>query len=695
VNAPNGLYWCSYEIGPVSDEMRELHHFKFYRGSQQLFSMEQAPGSDLYISNAGMIAFMDMSLHFKRELTIHFYSPSGQALFSETFRGASLFGFSDGGDQFAVGTAKQFYVIYLPERRIDSYPPAEQFDISQDGRRVVTAFRGNIRYFDNGALKNEFKTGFTYPRKVKFSGQLGVIATIDKRNLKVYSLSNQDLMFTQKLQGSYSYRDLEIVDDKIITGIHFRENGISRGVLKMFDPGGNTVYETQSATREFETFSHRRPAQSPSTTYPEIPWPFVPFDSMHTVWNYYEQHMGRFDPNDSYLHQGLDIITPIAEPTYAVSEGIVKCVLTIGGASYWRLATSIEQTAAPSRGWLYAHLIESTIQVDVGDSVQLHDYLGDIIEWTTTWGHIHFVEIEDTGLVWQYNDNEWGITYNPLNSLRSNKDSIPPVLENVFPNAKFGFCLNESSVYLNPDNLHGDVDIIAKVVDYVGYSQWQQPAYETYYWVKKLPGGEIVFPRTLGQRLNHSFNFYASTHYQQWAPLIYKRDNTLQPSSWMSMQRNFYHLLTNNNGDTLLDLSETNLAFPTYNYSDGNYRIFVEALDQYGNFTVDSMDVTFLNGVTGISGDDETIPAEYQLMQNYPNPFNPVTHIRFALPEAAPVKIEIFNVLGERVKTLRDAVTPAGYHEVFLDGAQLESGIYFYRLQAGEFRQTRRMLLLK
>lgn len=691
----SGVFWCDYEIGAVTDEQRELRNFRFFEGQEFIFDMDPAPGSDLYISNAGVIAFMDMSQHFNRQLTVHFYDKTGRFLLSKTFRGASLFGFSPSGKRFGVGAGEHFYLISLPEGEMAVYPQADQFSISEDDRRLALAYRDRVQVFSPAGEELQIQTGFTYPRKTAISSASGLAAVIDKRHLQVYSLASGELLLRRSLSGPYSYRDLEIIEGAVAAGVHYREAGVSKGILRIFSPDGTLIQETESAPKFFQTFAASPANPAVSTAYPEIPWPFVPFDSMHTVWNYYEQHMGWGGPTSSYMHQGLDIITPIAEPTYAVAPGIVKCVLTTGGAIYWRLATSAEQVAGFSRGWLYAHLIQSSIQVDVGDTVQLHDYLGNIIAWTGEWGHIHFVEIEDSGLVWSYNDNEWGITYNPLNSLRSNADHVAPALEPVFPYSKFGFCLNETSTYLYPDSLYGDIDIIAKVVDYVKDSPWQQPAYEIYYWVKRLPGGETVFPRTLGQRLNHSFDFYAAGHYEEWAPLIYKRDAILPPSSWMSMERNFYHLLTNNNGDTLLELSEKNLAFPTYNYADGDYRIVIEAFDQYGNSVRDSMAVKFRNGITALPGGEGEIPAAFELRQNYPNPFNPATRIGFTLPQASRVKIEVFNLLGERVAVLLEAVRPAGYHEIRFDAGRLESGMYLCRMQAGNFSQTRKMLLIR
>jgi hypothetical protein len=97
---------------------------------------------------------------------------------------------------------------------------------------------------------------------------------------------------------------------------------------------------------------------------------------------------------------------------------------------------------------------------------------------------------------------------------------------------------------------------------------------------------------------------------------------------------------------------------------------------------------------------DLNLPTSYNLAQNYPNPFNPQTTISFALPEAGAVKLEVYNVLGQKVSTLVDHYLPAGHHEVVFSGDdghghELSSGVYFYRLHAGTFESSRKMLLLK
>lgn len=103
---------------------------------------------------------------------------------------------------------------------------------------------------------------------------------------------------------------------------------------------------------------------------------------------------------------------------------------------------------------------------------------------------------------------------------------------------------------------------------------------------------------------------------------------------------------------------------------------------------------------TAVDDQPYLIPRDFALEQNYPNPFNPSTTIRFALPERAAVKLEIFNILGERVATLLDESLAAGEHHAEWNGrgnsgGTVGTGIYFYRLTAGTQSEIRKMVLLK
>lgn len=91
----------------------------------------------------------------------------------------------------------------------------------------------------------------------------------------------------------------------------------------------------------------------------------------------------------------------------------------------------------------------------------------------------------------------------------------------------------------------------------------------------------------------------------------------------------------------------------------------------------------------------DDIPSEFRLVQNYPNPFNPATNIAFEIPKNSPVSLEIYDVTGRKISTLIDENLDAGYHEVTFDGSSLASGAYLYRMRAGDFVQTMKLMLIK
>lgn len=98
--------------------------------------------------------------------------------------------------------------------------------------------------------------------------------------------------------------------------------------------------------------------------------------------------------------------------------------------------------------------------------------------------------------------------------------------------------------------------------------------------------------------------------------------------------------------------------------------------------------------------DASLLPTEFALSQNSPNPFNPSTKIEFALPRASKTRIEVYNIVGQKVKTLLDTYLSAGYQQVEWDGTDqrgnaVASGVYLYKMTAGDFAETKKMLLMK
>jgi hypothetical protein len=93
--------------------------------------------------------------------------------------------------------------------------------------------------------------------------------------------------------------------------------------------------------------------------------------------------------------------------------------------------------------------------------------------------------------------------------------------------------------------------------------------------------------------------------------------------------------------------------------------------------------------------EDLSFPQSYHLAQNYPNPFNPTTKINYELPITNYVELSIFNTLGQRVTTLVSEIQKAGHYQVEWDARRFSTGVYYYVLRAGEFRDIKKMLILK
>ncbi|MFC2092941.1 T9SS type A sorting domain-containing protein [Bacteroidota bacterium] len=98
---------------------------------------------------------------------------------------------------------------------------------------------------------------------------------------------------------------------------------------------------------------------------------------------------------------------------------------------------------------------------------------------------------------------------------------------------------------------------------------------------------------------------------------------------------------------------------------------------------------------TNIAGNNSEVPAEFKLHQNYPNPFNPVTKISYDIPKSGIVSLKVYDVLGNEVSSLVDGFIPAGEYDYDFNASDLSSGVYYYKLVAGEYNSTKKMILLK
>jgi hypothetical protein len=168
-----------------------------------------------------------------------------------------------------------------------------------------------------------------------------------------------------------------------------------------------------------------------------------------------------------------------------------------------------------------------------------------------------------------------------------------------------------------------------------------------------------------------------------------------------SMDEDFQYYIVEKSSDaefTVLESMETAEAFyvdVNYVSSVANY-YRVAAVDHSGN----QSDYSEVMDVAVVAIDDELTPDVFAIHQNYPNPFNPTTQIKYDLPEDALVTINIYDVMGRSIKSLVNSNQPAGYRSIQWNatnnlGDPVSAGMYIYMIQAGEFKQTKKMVLLK
>ncbi|RLC47342.1 MAG: hypothetical protein DRH57_04235 [Candidatus Cloacimonadota bacterium] len=143
------------------------------------------------------------------------------------------------------------------------------------------------------------------------------------------------------------------------------------------------------------------------------------------------------------------------------------------------------------------------------------------------------------------------------------------------------------------------------------------------------------------------------------------------------------------------------MHFKLYDASNDNILDANETILFQNDSTIGNPDSLFLiTSSTPTDNYQSNMPHSFELKQNYPNPFNPQTVIAYQLPERAAVEISIYNILGQKVKTLVNDRKEAGYHKVIWNGKDAEnrdvsSGIYFYKISTDKFSETKKCLLLK
>jgi hypothetical protein len=193
--------------------------------------------------------------------------------------------------------------------------------------------------------------------------------------------------------------------------------------------------------------------------------------------------------------------------------------------------------------------------------------------------------------------------------------------------------------------------------------------------------------------------------YQNNLEIIEGRNYILEFDAW-STKPKLFDMRIRQSADPFTDYSRIGTVYSTTNKQHFYYEFRMEYTTDYsaqivfecGQSTAD----LYIDNVSLIYDPTETVitantllPKIHRLYPNYPNPFNPSTKIKFTLPNPENVRIEVYNTIGQKIETLLHKNMSEGYHEVEFNAQNLSSGIYFYRIEAGEFQDVKKMILLR
>ena len=139
----------------------------------------------------------------------------------------------------------------------------------------------------------------------------------------------------------------------------------------------------------------------------------------------------------------------------------------------------------------------------------------------------------------------------------------------------------------------------------------------------------------------------------------------------------------------------TEYSYDLTSYAGDSIYIAVQSINSGHYLWLDDFILTVIDTSGSLSIVENNLPNTFSLKQNYPNPFNPLTTIEYNIPQNNFVRITIYNLRGEKIKTLVNKNKIAGNYSIVFDGNNFSSGIYFYRIEAGNYSNTKKLVLMK
>ncbi len=574
-------------------------------------------------------------------------------------------------------------VLDLARGTVTDHAPSVLFAAGPSGR-----FAGVVADAPRTVMIDDGATTFTLAvdvRKLAWSSDGAQLWVLDARTLSLYTPAEGKVAPVLACPAGAEFRDLRLGSREMAVGLRHIDGTIAHGTLIVLDTAGRVRARRNGPSADIT------PAAFGENTHETIPWPLLP-NAQHAVGNTYGEYQNY---GSAYLHPGFDIFGSPGQAVYAVKGGVVKAILTTSGAYHWRIAIG-EPGSGTSEGYLYAHVDQPTIAVSVGQTVTTGQFLGNLVEWPNdNFTHCHFGRIRDAGTVWS---GSWLNTDNPHLDMENQNDQSWPVFVPAVGNDMFAFCTNQTSSYQSPAALHGAIDIIAHVGDTIN-SSWvcavQSIRYSIY------PAGHPEQP-VVDDKLAVNFDMLLDTYQnstidQFLVGLLYKRDTTCFTEGDYGA-REFYHIITNSNGDEIYDASDLAEAWDTTQLYDGDYVVDVTARDASGRAASATMTVTTQNGnfPTGVGED----LAPSLTLRGFPNPTPAGVNLRYALPRAGATTLAVYDLGGRLVRHLVGGLAVPGAYATRWDGRNdagvpVAGGTYLLKLTSTAGVRTEKVLLVR
>lgn len=484
----------------------------------------------------------------------------------------------------SAGAIETFDLVSLERRR---FPDQAQFTATGDGQFLgADALQPSVvTRWDSAGNLNRLRLR-EIPRRLALRGDFAPALALFNDELIELDFEDGTQRTLYRAQPGFELRDLRVTPRGIHLGRRQVMGSVTRGSVLTITALGTHLSSPVSASLPIP------PSSLIASPLTGIPWPIGPSLS-NPIGNSYGEYQNY--GGLPYMHPGLDVLGADLQPVYAVRGGEVKAILTTSGDYHWRVAIGNAPGPGSSKGYLYAHIDPATFAVDVGDFVTAGQYLGDLVPWPVPgFTHTHFARIEDSGVVW---NGDWLCTDNPQPDLMPQTDTSAPVFQSAIGSDPFAFCLNETSLYRDPEALSGQLDIIVRVSDVIDAGAWRCAVQELRYSIHPVgaPQAPLVDDK-LAVRFDMALDTYQGGPIDPFlVDLFYKQDNTC-PTEGDYGSREFYHILTNSNGDEIYDSVDVAEAWDTTVLPDGDYRIEVTAIDAAGNASQSSMVVTTSNG---------------------------------------------------------------------------------------------------